>query len=66
MAYLILMACQTNPNIMIAGDFTDKEIDWLNEYAPQDKQHQNIFIEEFQEDFIHQHVSKPTRYRKKS
>ena len=65
MADLISTACRTNPNVVIAGDFNYKEIDWQNEYAPPSKQHQSLFIEALQENFLHQHVSEPTRYREK-
>ena len=65
MSNLIRTACQSNSNIVFAGDFNYKEIDWQNEYAPPDKQHQTLFIESIQDNFLHQHVSEPTRYREK-
>ena len=65
MGDLISTACQINPNVVIAGDFNYKEIDWQNEYAPPDKQHQTLFIKSVQDNFLHQHVSEPTRYREK-
>ena len=60
---LISAACRMNPNIVIVGDFNYKEIDWINEYAPPDKQHQTLFIEAIQDNFLHQHVTEPTRFR---
>ena len=60
---LIASAAKNNPNLIIAGDFNFKEIDWENEYAPPDKPHQAVFIQGLQDDFLHQHVTEPTRYR---
>ena len=60
---LISSACKINSNVVIAGDFNYKEIDWEHEYAPPDKQHQTFFLRGLQDCFLHQHVTEPTRYR---
>ena len=60
---LIKEAYRRNPNILIAGDFNYKEIDWLNENAPPRKDYLFDFIENLQDCFLHQHVTEPTRYR---
>lgn len=60
---LIATAAKMNPNLIIAGDFNFKEIDWENDYAPPDKPHQAVFIRGLQDCFLHQHVTEPTRYR---
>ena len=60
---LVKAACDLNPNILIAGDFNFKEIDWINEYSPPGKQHLIEFINTIQECFLFQHVTEPTRFR---
>ena len=60
---LISEAYQRNPNLLIAGDFNYKEIDWLNENASPGQQHLQDFINTLQDCFFYQHVTEPTRYR---
>ena len=60
---LIALAAKRNPNLIIAGDFNFKDIDWENDYASPDKPHQALFIKGLQDCFLHQHVTEPTRYR---
>ena len=60
---LVKTAYDRNNNIIIAGDFNYKEIDWGNEYAPPNKEHQAIFINALQDCFLYQHVTEPTRFR---
>ena len=60
---LITSACKMNPNVIIAGDFNYKEINWDNEYAPSDKQNQTLFIRGLQDCYLYQHVTEPTRHR---
>ena len=60
---LIDVAYKSNENILIAGDFNFKEIDWVNEYAPPEKEHLTDFITTLQECYLYQHVTEPTRYR---
>ena len=60
---LLKAACDLNPNILIAGDFNYKGIDWVNEYAPIGKQHLLEFIDTIQDCFLFQHVTEPTRFR---
>ena len=60
---LLSEAYQRNPNVLIAGDFNYKEIDWLNENAPPGQQHLQDFINTLQDCFLYQHVTEPTRYR---
>ena len=59
---LIRTAYQRNTNLLIAGDFNYRNIDWTNEYAPKGQQHQD-FIETLQDCYLFQHVTEPTRYR---
>ena len=58
---LIETAYQKNKNLIIAGDFNYKEIDWCNEYAEQ--KYLIDFITKLQDCFLYQHVTEPTRYR---
>ena len=58
---LIKLAYVMNDNVVIAGDFNYKEIDWESEYSAQE--HQSVFISSLQECYLHQHVTEPTRYR---
>ena len=58
---LIQTAYDRNINLIIAGDFNDKNIDWCNEYAEQE--YLVDFINTLQECFLYQHVTEPTRYR---
>ena len=60
---LILSAYQSNSNLIIAGDFNFKEIDWENECWPINKSHLGYFIETIQDCYLYQHVSEPTRFR---
>ena len=60
---LINTAYQRNCNLIIAGDFSYKNIDWKNEFAPPGQQHLLDFIETLQECYLYQHVTEPTRYR---
>ena len=60
---LVRMAYERNNNIIIAGDFNYKEIDWGNEFAPPNKEHQSLFINALQDCFLYQHVTEPTRFR---
>ena len=58
---LIKTAHFKNNNLIIAGDFNYKEIDWCNEYA--EHQYLTDFIDVLQECFLYQHVTEPTRHR---
>lgn len=60
---LIKAAYERNNNVIMVGDFNYKEIDWDNEYAPPNKEHQSNFINALQECYLHQHVTEPTRFR---
>ena len=60
---LIKIACNMNSDIVIAGDFNYKEINWIHDYAPPNKQHLIDFIQNLQDCFLYQHVTEPTRFR---
>lgn len=60
---IIKSAYEKNNDIIIVGDFNYKEIDWENEYAPPNKEHQSLFIDALHECYLHQHVTEPTRFR---
>ena len=60
---IIEAACQRNKNVIIAGDFNYKEIDWANEYAHPDKKYLTHFLNKLKDCFLYQHVTEPTRYR---
>ena len=60
---LIRTAYQRNTNLLIAGDFNYKNIDWDNDYAPSGQKHILDFIEALQNCYLSQHVTEPTRYR---
>ena len=60
---LVKTAYERNNNLVIAGDFNYKEIDWTNDYSPPGKENQAIFINALQDCFMYQHVTEPTRYR---
>ena len=62
-ASLIQEAYKRNKNLLIAGDFNYKEIDWDNESAPSGKDHLDHFIKILQECYLYQHVTEPTRFR---
>ena len=61
---LIKSAFSKNENVLIAGDFNYKEINWFNDCAPPEKEHLTDFIEPLQECYLYQHVTEPTRHRK--
>ena len=51
-------------HMIIAGDFNMKEIDWNNNISHESPNHFcQLFLSCTQECFLHQHVSKPTRFR---
>ena len=60
---LIKSAYERNRNLIIVGDFNYKEIDWVNDYAPPNKEHQTHFLETLQDCYLYQHVTEPTRFR---
>ena len=60
---LVKTAYERNNNLVIAGDFNYKEIDWTNEFAPPGKEHQTVFINALQDCYMYQHVTEPTRHR---
>ena len=60
---LMTKACQYNKNVVIAGDFNYKNIDWENQLAINGHRHLADFIESLQDCFMFQHVTEPTRYR---
>ena len=60
---LITSACQHNKNVVIAGDFNYKNIDWENQFATNGHRHLIDFIDTLQECFLFQHVTEPTRHR---
>ena len=60
---LIKTAVENNNNIVLAGDFNYKDIDWSCDYAPPDKLHLSHFLKTLQECFLLQHVTEPTRFR---
>ena len=61
---LIKNAVSKNENVLIAGDFNYKEINWIHDYAPPEKDHLTHFIETLHECYMYQHVTEPTRHRK--
>ena len=61
---LIVTATKRNKNMIIAGDFNYKDIDWINEYVPPQKSHLVHFMETLKECYLYQHATEPTRYRK--
>ena len=58
---LIKTAYDRNINLIVAGDFNYKNIDWWNEYAEQE--YLVDFINTLQDCFLYQHVTEPTRHR---
>ena len=58
---LIKAAYDRDINLIIAGDFNYKNIDWCNEYAEQD--YLVDFINTLQQCSLYQHVTEPTRHR---
>ena len=58
---LIKTAYDRNINLIIAGDFNYKNIDWCNEYVEQEYLVDGINM--LQECFLYQHVTEPTRHR---
>ena len=60
---LLKAAYEINPNVLIAGDFNFKEIDWVNDFVPPGKVYLNEFISTLHECFLYQHVTEPTRFR---
>ena len=60
---LILTAFNRNTNLLIAGDFNYKHIDWINDCTPPEKDHLAHFIKKLQDCHLYQHVTEPTRYR---
>ena len=60
---LIRVAYHRKKNLIVAGDFNYKGIDWVNECAPPSNEHLLHFIETLQDCYIFQHVTEPTRYR---
>ena len=62
-AQVVKAAFEKNNNVVMAGDFNYKEIDWDNEHAPTNKEHQANFINALQECYMYQHVTEPTRFR---
>ena len=63
MRELIIKAFQYNRNVVIAGDFNYKHIDWDNQFATNGHRHLADFIDTLQEGFLFQHVTEPTRQR---
>ena len=61
---LIKNAFSKNENVLIDGDFNYKEINWINDYAPPEKEHLTRFIESVHECYLYQHVTEPTHHRK--
>ena len=60
---LIIKAYEYNSNLIIAGDFNFKNIEWDNQYVSNGHKHLLDFIDTLQDCFLHQHVTEPTRYR---
>ena len=60
---LISEAYRRNPNLLIAGDFNHRELDWLNENSLPGQHHLQDFIENLQNCFLYQHVTEPRRYQ---
>ena len=56
-------AHKRNNNLLIAGDFNYKNIDWEHQYAVTGQKHLIDFIESIQDCFLYQHITEPTRYR---
>ena len=46
---LIKNAVSKNENVLTAGDFNYKEINWIHDYAPPEKEHLTHFIETLHE-----------------
>ena len=53
--------CQHNKNVVIAGDFNYKNIDWENQFATNGHRHLADFIDTLQECFLFQCVTDQTR-----
>ena len=60
---LIEKAYKMNRNLVIAGDFNLKDIDWENDHVPVDKDYLKNFIQTLQENYLTQHITEPTRFR---
>ena len=50
-------------HLLIVGDFNYPRIDWETEDVNENSDTIKPFLEEIQADFLHQHVTQPTRYR---
>ena len=61
MTNLTKTAYDRNINLIIAGNFNHKNVDWCNEYAEQE--YLVDFINTLQECFLYQHVTEPTHHR---
>ena len=60
---LITKAYEYNNNIIIAGDFNYKNIDWNDQFVRNGQKHLLDFIDTLQDCYLHQHVTEPTRHR---
>ena len=54
---LIRTAYHRNPNLLIAGDFNYKGVDWKNEHAPREQHFMLDFINTIQKCSLFQHVT---------
>ena len=50
-------------HMLIVGDFNYPRIDWENEHVDENSDVVGPFLNELQSNFLHQHITKPTRYR---
>ncbi|KAI8500844.1 hypothetical protein Bbelb_216620 [Branchiostoma belcheri] len=62
---LISSVCRRNQRrLVIVGDFNIKEIDWSNMSSTVGSNHHSqMFLDCIDNNFLHQHVTEPTRYR---
>ena len=50
-------------HLLIVGDFNYPRIDWETEDVNENSEVIKPFLDEIQTNFLHQHITKPTRYR---
>ena len=60
---LIEKATNINKNLVIAGDFNLKDINWNYDHSLVDKDYIKSFIRTLHDNYLTQHITEPTRYR---
>ncbi|VDI20975.1 Hypothetical predicted protein [Mytilus galloprovincialis] len=61
---LLNEAARLYNNILITGDFNMRDIDWNFWTTPHSEDHyEHTFIEALRDNFLYQHIDKPTRFR---